>query len=300
MELFGTEIIENTDSTEKMENKNIAFFPDCRLTEAYNPYNAVVHLHEDNGTLKPYLCVNERIVWFHRYCEDAKIHGSITTEFVPELTRAGMITMKATVSLGEGGEVFTGYGSRLVNSAEGYSGDDIEGAETRAIGRALRNAGFGSPFYEGDEGTPVDGAMPQNIPSTYNMSAADVLDAVTDDIPMEATNPAPATQATATAATETTTTKKQKKNNLSLDAKLAGALKMNYPFKPWPQIPVYELLDNPQLKEHLTWLANQYNGKEEIKNWATFVLKYVFFENETDKQIYIAARKILRDEGLIK
>lgn len=92
--------------------------------------------------------------------------------------------MKATVMVGT--SAYTGYGSRLVDSAEGYSGDDIESAETRAIGRALRNAGFGSPFDDSED-NPVDGFKPQPIPQPMSMqmppmTPVEKLSAMTEEI----------------------------------------------------------------------------------------------------------------------
>lgn len=281
-----------------MENtEKFVLTPDCRgvkeeYDSAYNPYDKVVYLDSDEGSLTPYLCVSDRLTWLHRYCENFGLHCSVHTEPCIELTRKGMITMKAVITIGE--DTYTGYGSRLVNTVEGYSGDDIEAAETRAIGRALRNAGFGSPFGgESDEKTPVDGAKPQNIPTpnVNSMEATAVLNAITDDDEPE--------QISMQGVQETSEPVKPTQTE-SLDVQLAKALKKEYPFKPWPQTPVYQLLEQPELKNKLTWLVEQYAGKEEIKQWAAFVLKYVCPEGQTEKQIYLAARNILREEGLIK
>lgn len=70
-----------------------------------------------------------------------------------------------------------------------------------------------------------------------------------------------------------------------MDVQLAKALKKEYPFKPWPQTPVYQLLEQPELKNKLTWLVEQYAGKEEIKQWAAFVLKYVCPEGQTENDM---------------
>lgn len=278
-------------------NEKFVLAPDCRGVKEeydsdYNPYDRVMYLESDEGSLTPYLCVSDRLTWLHRYCENFGLHCSVRTEPCVELTRKGMITMRALVTIGE--DTYTGYGSRLVNTVEGYSGDDIEAAETRAIGRALRNAGFGSPFGgESDEKTPVDGAKPQNIPTpnVNSMEATAVLNAITDDDEPE--------QISMQGVQETSEPVKPTQTE-PLDVQLAKALKKEYPFKPWPQTPVYLLLEHPELKNKLTWLVEQYSGKEEIKKWAAFVLKYVCPEGQTEKQIYLAARNILREEGLIK
>ena len=166
------------------KEKNNGLFNSCRLIENYNPYDKAVWLDTEDGK-KPYLCVNERIEWYTRYCEEkGYVTVGIATEYVPELTKQGMITMKATVMVGT--SAYTGYGSRLVDSAEGYSGDDIESAETRAIGRALRNAGFGSPFDDSED-NPVDGFKPQPIPQPMSMqmppmTPVEKLSAMTEEI----------------------------------------------------------------------------------------------------------------------
>lgn len=292
-------------------NEKFVLAPDCRGVKEeydsdYNPYDRVMYLESDEGSLTPYLCVSDRLTWLHRYCENFGLHCSVRTEPCVELTRKGMITMRALVTIGE--DTYTGYGSRLVNTVEGYSGDDIEAAETRAIGRALRNAGFGSPFGgESDEKTPVDGAKPQNIP-TYNtnpMDATAVLNAITDDTEpeqsaMQESQGTPEASATAFEQIRLNSEPDEPTKAEPLDVQLAKALKKEYPFKPWPQTPVYLLLEHPELKNKLTWLVEQYSGKEEIKKWAAFVLKYVCPEGQTEKQIYLAARNILREEGLIK
>lgn len=86
----------------------------------------------------------------------------------------------------------------------------------------------------------------------------------------------------------------------ALDAKLYRFLQVKYPFKPWVGTPVYELLEQPLLKDKLTWLTTEYSGKEEIKQWAAFLLQYVFGTTNAEKQIYLAARTRLRETGLIK
>jgi hypothetical protein len=266
------------------KEKNNGLFNSCRLVENYNPYDKAVWLDTEDGK-KPYLCVNERIEWYTRYCEEkGYVTVGIATEYVPELTKQGMITMKATVMVGT--SAYTGYGSRLVDSAEGYSGDDIESAETRAIGRALRNAGFGSPFDDSED-NPVDGFKPQPIPQPMSMqmppmTPVEKISAMTEEIdkPSDA--------------------KKAKTAGVKIEQQVAEMLEKPYPFKPWPKLPLYELLEQPDLNKNLTWIANEYKGNPEIAEWAKTCLKYIYAADDTDKAIYLAARKILRDNKLIK
>ena len=208
------------------KEKNNGLFNSCRLVENYNPYDKAVWLDTEDGK-KPYLCVNERIEWYTRYCEEkGYVTVGIATEYVPELTKQGMITMKATVMVGT--SAYTGYGSRLVDSAEGYSGDDIESAETRAIGRALRNAGFGSPFDDSED-NPVDGFKPQPIPQPMSMqmppmTPVEKLSAMTEEVdkPSDA--------------------KKAKTAGVKIEQQVAEILVQPYPFTPFPKLPFYELL----------------------------------------------------------
>lgn len=94
------------------KEKNSGLFNSCRLVENYNPYDKAVWLDTEDGK-KPYLCVNERIEWYTRYCEEkGYVTVGIATEYVPELTKQGMITMKATVMVGT--SAYTGYEQSLL------------------------------------------------------------------------------------------------------------------------------------------------------------------------------------------
>lgn len=285
--------------------ENKTFTNDCRIIEGYNPYEKSIMLETETGEQKPYLCVNERIAWFTKYCEEYfnDNDAGIITEVVPELTKQGMITMKATVKIA--GSIYTGYGSKLVDRAEGYSGDDIESAETRAVGRALRNAGFVSPYDDGED-TPDNGFPPQQIltPDSYApMSAEQIIANVIDEepktaetskeVPTASSDKAPATQ-------ETQPSQAKQSKDVSIEGQIANALSKPYPFRPWKDRPVYELLDLPELRKNLEWISTSYSGSTSIRDWATQLLKYIYPADDTDKQVYLAARKILIDKGLIK
>ena len=283
--------------------ENKTFTNDCRIIEGYNPYEKSIMLETETGEQKPYLCVNERIAWFTKYCEEYfnDSDASIITEVVPELTRQGMITMKATVKIA--GSIYTGYGSKLVDRAEGYSGDDIESAETRAVGRALRNAGFVSPYDDGED-TPDSGFPPQQIPTPNSyapMSAEQIIANVIEEEPnpVETSNETPTMQETQNAQGIQPSQQKQSKD-VSIEGQIANALSKPYPFRPWKDRPVYELLDLPELRKNLEWISTAYSGSTGIRDWATQLLKYIYPADDTDKQVYLAARKILIDKGLIK
>lgn len=89
-----------------------------------------------------YLEVKWRLVWF----EDVVPDGSITTEML-ESPRDDEAIFKATVTF-PGGKTVTAHGSEHYGDFKDFR----EKAETKAIGRALAIAGFGSQFvaYEFD------------------------------------------------------------------------------------------------------------------------------------------------------
>lgn len=283
------------------ENKKSVFTNDCREIEGYNPYERAILLETETGEKKPYLCVNERIAWYTRYCEESPNVSDfgIITEVVPELTRQGMITMKATVKIG--GCVYTGYGSKLVDGNEGYSGDDIESAETRAIGRALRNAGFVSPYDDGED-TPDSGFPPQRIPDTYAPLSEEqiIVGSGSETVGESSCEKMQETINTKNANAGQKTTSVSE--NIAIDKQIADMLSKPYPFRfrLWKDRPVYELLDSPELKKNLEWISKSYSGSTNIRDWATMLLKYVYPVDEADKQAYLAARKILIEKGLIR
>jgi hypothetical protein len=91
---------------------------------------------------KEYLEVKHRLIWFRQ----EQPGGSIQTEAVHILPddvgeKRAMAIFKATVTREDGG-VGTGWGSETAADFE----DFIEKAETKAIGRALAAAGFGTQF----------------------------------------------------------------------------------------------------------------------------------------------------------
>jgi hypothetical protein len=109
-----------------------------------------------------YMQVADRVVWLgevtRRGLEDA-IGYAVDSEIV-EMT-AQLAVFRATVTIyGAGGAVIrraTGTGSET----PGDFGDYIEKAETKAIGRALQFAGFGTAAAQEEEGLIVDAPRDQ-------------------------------------------------------------------------------------------------------------------------------------------
>lgn len=278
---------------------------EIRIVEGYDPYRRAIMLdsdviNEETGEVEqvPYLKVCDRLEWFHKFCEvnNVPVRGVVTAP-VPELTAKGLITLKATVTIGD--EVYTGIGTAMVDANEGLSGSDVENAETRAIGRALRNAGFASPADGNDEETPVDGAPPQSVQSRPLVVAPLTSGEIIDSL-LEEENTEPIAQGAAPVENIPAPAKKPgRPKKVAVEEQLAEALKQTYPFNPWKGRAVYELLDQPKLKDNLTWIINNYS-KEEVVSWAKMLAGYLFSTVEAERKTYLDAREILRNEGLIK
>lgn len=110
------------------------------------------HLTKVSG--RDYLEVKWRLVWFH----DVHPDGSIVTEMVQHQNSAAVFKAAVSWPTESGIAMRTGWGSE---SSDDF-GDYLEKAETKAIGRALAAAGFGTQFsgseheFGGDNQRVVD------------------------------------------------------------------------------------------------------------------------------------------------
>jgi uncharacterized protein YjbI with pentapeptide repeats len=85
-------------------------------------------------------------------------------------------------------------------------------------------------------------------------------------------------------------------------AGLAELLKRSYPGRPWRGRPVYELLDQPELKDNLTEIIYDYNYRGDFCGedyFARMLISYLFSQTIADEKVYLGAKEILRSEGLI-
>jgi hypothetical protein len=130
------------------------------MTEEFSPTNRMIRLGGRRGGDAAYLPVRQRMIWFRTLHPD----GDINTEMVEHVFGEYAI-FKATVSWPierEGSPENPWYG--LTVNCSGYGSetapdfrDYIEKAETKAIGRALAAAGFGTEAaFEEDPSRPAD------------------------------------------------------------------------------------------------------------------------------------------------
>ena len=116
------------------------------------PFNPASHLRKIGGNAD-YLEVKWRLVWFRERWPQ----GSIETDLVHHDERGAIFKATVTMRTDEGKPLgsATGYGSETPGDFRDY----LEKAETKAIGRALAAAGFGTQFapeLDGDSGRVVD------------------------------------------------------------------------------------------------------------------------------------------------
>jgi hypothetical protein len=148
------------------------------------------HLTKVSG--RDYLEVKWRLVWF----QDIHPSGSIVTELVQHQNSTAVFRASVSWDTGDGIATRTGYG---MESSDNF-GDYLEKAETKAIGRALGAAGFGTQFcddfaFGADQQRVVD--SPTNIRSgrtqarqtTETRRYAHAADNAPQDAPQAATAP---------------------------------------------------------------------------------------------------------------
>jgi len=120
-------------------------------------FNPTEHLISMKGG-KLYLPVQWRIRWFR----NENPHGVINTEIV----NISPVIVRCTITNNDGIQIASGHGSATSKGTEVWSGRDLEKAETAAIGRALRSAGYGTEFSDDNDDdiadSPIAGKTSQN------------------------------------------------------------------------------------------------------------------------------------------
>lgn len=133
---------------------------------AYDPTADLITVkYDDSGKEAFYLQVPHRIIWFHQYCTENGLHGVIDDGDVTYIPELGLVKAVATVLMDN---VVVGRSAAgcvvNVNDMESVN-NAVQTAATRAKGRALANAGFGTPAGQGNPGEsgdmyPCDAGMP--------------------------------------------------------------------------------------------------------------------------------------------
>ena len=111
---------------------------------SFNPADHTRQLRSRSGQTSAYLDVKWRLVWMRDRHPDATIETVLVTH---EPNVLAVVKAVVTIPLGNGQEArSTGYGMETESDFRDY----LEKAETKAIGRALAHAGFGTQFIAED------------------------------------------------------------------------------------------------------------------------------------------------------
>ena len=138
---------------------------------SYDPMQDLIDVTYDNDKHSAYLQVPHRLIWFATYCAEKGFTGFVDdgdVKYIPELA-----LMQATASVFINGTMVGRSSAGCAITAGDYESinNAIQTAATRAKGRALANAGFGTPpTMEGgnpaEDGNnyPCDGGIPFQYP----------------------------------------------------------------------------------------------------------------------------------------
>ena len=151
MKIPTTEDLEKRNANQKVYSRACQFDPTAALK---------LVVYEESGEAALYLPVNERVDWANKYSEEKNIRLLIdecaNITYQPE---TGMYIVTAKVYL-DGECVGTGVACVMCNLNDPSANRDIiQKAATKAKGRALANAGFGTfcAQMDGGDSMPVDG-----------------------------------------------------------------------------------------------------------------------------------------------
>lgn len=130
-------------------------FESINEVEGFAPKNLAAQIGESL-----HLCVKDRIAWFRL----KHLNGTLESEIVKIAENVGEKTiMKAYVYASDGTLLATGYGTHPYTQDNPFDEAHIESAESKAFGRALSAAGFGTQFssdYDLPDGTVIDAGVP--------------------------------------------------------------------------------------------------------------------------------------------
>lgn len=112
---------------------------------SYDPMQDLIDVTYDNDKHSAYLQVPHRLIWFATYCAEKGFTGFVDdgdVKYIPELA-----LIQATASVFINGTMVGRSSAGCAITAGDYESinNAIQTAATRAKGRALANAGFGTP-----------------------------------------------------------------------------------------------------------------------------------------------------------
>lgn len=148
-----------------MANSKKKIFDKLNPVEGFNPAAYLETVTGEDGTEAQILSVQNRVMWFRMVYRA----GRIETEPVSAGIQ-GTVVIKASVFTDEGVLLATGMGSAGLQDAF-WGSRAVECAETKAIGRALANAGFGTQYCQDLDTQPGNlpdaphATTPKNTPS---------------------------------------------------------------------------------------------------------------------------------------
>ena len=141
-----------------MENKTSTQGNETIIRQcSFDPTSRLIDITQTDGTIAKYLMVQDRVLWFHKYCEENGLFGTIDDSNIEFIE--GIKMFKATCLVIIDGEIIgKSVGSCILKDDTEKA---IELAATSAKGRALANAGFGTAMcYQDDPETiPCDAGV---------------------------------------------------------------------------------------------------------------------------------------------
>lgn len=135
-----------------MANNKKKIFDKLNPVEGFNPAAYLETIIGEDGKEAQLLSVQNRVMWFRMVYKLGQINTEVVPTNVPDT-----VVVKATVCADDGTPLASGMGSGNLHDTL-WGTRAVECAETKAIGRALANAGFGTQYCQ-----DLD-TQPNNLP----------------------------------------------------------------------------------------------------------------------------------------